>query len=520
MPKISVQRDIEYLEIEIFSNYVSNIRSSIWRILSLMIENEYLEIASQLRRNVFYNLKLPLNDWNKILESTPFFNPQKSISTTYGVEIENAIAEINKSLGHIETLGNPLKVALTNLLLDDTCSLKIGFYIESKYREEVGYFLEGLNTKHSEIKLFSTLTEYKSLENFDALLFIGSIRLDDYTSLPNYFLRNKKFKHLIQFRWEGQKNDIAAFLSPVLRLRGILANEESHTQDVIAPPHKVQYELNTDDSVNKNFESSIDEVETYKRLTLDSFPALCFGLSEDKSVLLSPNSKGIFVVADLKHSLHPEVHHITATKAAEITTERVFFISFETPPDYAYQTEVHDVIYQNIWKGALLDQDLESFVGVLKRANLNLKNLESCVIDWCDISPSVVKAPQDKMNFKILLNCMKDCLLSDLNISNRDFDFWVEGAWKEVLASRSDAISHGLERSIEFEELLFEKLKVYFSDQKFENSSMTNTNHLIQIDNENFSINLFEICNVSFGYDVPKKLLRKVITKQESKFYK
>ena len=66
------QKDISILEIEIVSNYISNIRSSVFKILTILLDNEYFEIAKQLRRNIFYSLKVPHNNWGNILINTPY----------------------------------------------------------------------------------------------------------------------------------------------------------------------------------------------------------------------------------------------------------------------------------------------------------------------------------------------------------------------------------------------------------------------------------------------------------------
>jgi hypothetical protein len=508
---------LEILEIEIVSNYVSNIRSSVFKVLSILLEGEYIEVAKQLRRNIFYNLKVPQNDWDRTLVNTPFEQPEAKISNVYGEDIEEAVYEINRNLKQVVSCGNPMNAALHDFLTKPDANHKYVLYTESKFKGEFKILIDSFNLEAVDIRIISTTTEYKNLNEFHSLIFIGSIRIDEFTSLPNYFLRNIKFTQLVQLKWAGQKNDNTAFISPISRLRLLLSVEEITNISIPDQVTNQFFVLNGNLPDSERLQEDIDEFEVYKKLTLDSFPALCFKLSNEKTVFYSPNSKLIFIDDE---SNKPSVKHVKAIEAANLGNVSMYIASFNVTDKYLHDRDTRLGEYQMVWKNVLMDQDLESFLGELERSKMNLKNIRSCVSDWCEISVNVVKAPQEKENFLVLLGCLKFELMSFLNLNSKDFESWVEGAWKEVLASRGEAISDGLHHSSEYEEHVYQAIKKLLKSTHESPKSLMGKKFNIYINSEKCDVELHKISSVEFGYDVPQKLLKQIITAQESSFYK
>lgn len=504
--------ELSITEIDVNSNYVDSIRYSVFRILLILSEGDYLDIAKQLRRNIFYYLKVPRHDWGELLLNTPFDQNITKICDVYGEEVNEAVCNINRNLKHIIEIGNPMLAALNSTLAQFETHEPIVFYVESKFKQE----FQLISEKIIDSRIISSISEYKQIGEFHTLVFIGSLRCDNYSSLPNYLLRNIKFKNLVQFKWGGQKNDYLFFATPISRLKLIFLESESISEDAFPDQlNKQEFIVNCDNTNESEIHhENIDEFEVYKKLSLDSFPALCFKLNNQKAVLYSPNAKLIVVVEESKKL---SVQYIKAVEIQEINNSNIYLASFELPENSLSPLTECDSAYQTVWKNILLKQDLGLMIGNLKRANMRLKNLDSCLGDWCDFSKNIIKAPQEKANFMILLECIRSELISCLQFNATDFASWCEAAWREVLSSRGIAISGGLQHSMDFEERLYGGIKKFVKSQS---SVVLNKEFPIHIGESKSDVHLHNITAIECGYDAPKKLLKRVIPEDESKLYR
>lgn len=507
--------ELSITEIDVNSNYIDSIRYSVFRILLILSEGDYLDIAKQLRRNIFYYLKVPHHDWEGLLINTPFDQNITKICDVYGEEIDEAVCNINRNLERIVEIGNPMLAALNSKLTQFETHGPIVFYVESKFKQE----FQLISEKIIDGRIISNISEYKQLGAFHTLVFIGSLRCDNYSSLPNYLLRNIKFKNLVQFKWGGQKNDYFFFATPISRLKIIFLESESIRAE--ASPEQVnkqEFILNFDNTnENEIHHENIDEFEVYKKLSLDSFPALCLKLNDQKAILYSPNAKLIVIVEESKKL---SVQYIKAIEIQTINNSNIYLASFELPESSIKPLSESDSTYQTVWKNILLNQDLDSMIGNLKRANIRLKNLESCLVDWCEFSENIIKAPQEKANFMILLECIRSELISYFQFNTTDFASWCEAAWREVLSSRGIAISGGLQHSMDFEERLYGGITKFVKSQSSAVLSLLNKEFQIRIGESKSDVHLHNITAIEFGYDAPKKLLKKVISEEESKLYR
>jgi hypothetical protein len=502
-------------EIDIHSNYIDCIRYSVFKILLILSEGNYLEIAKQLRRNIFYYLKVPHHDWGGMFLNTPFDQNITKIFDVYGEEINAAVCHINRNLEHVLVNGSPMVVALKSKLPQFETEGPIVFYVESKFKQEFQSIIENINDG----QIISSITEYKKIDIFHTLVFVGSLRCDSYTSLPNYFLRNVKFKNLVQFKWAGQKNDYLFFATPVSRLKLIFLESESIRAEASHEQVKKQEFILNNDNINEGEidHENVDEFEIYKKLSLDSFPALCLKLIEQKAILYPPNAKLIVVVEEANKF---SVQYTKAIEIQAINNENIYLASFELPENSLSPLNESDSAYQAVWKNVLLNQDLDSMIGALKRANIRLKNLESCLGDWCEFSENIIKAPQEKANFIILLECIKAELITYSETSTADFESWCEGAWREILSSRGIAISGGLQHSIDFEERLYSAIKKFVKSHSATTLPLSNKKFQVRVGQHKSDVSLHKVSAIEFGYDAPKKLLKKVISQGESKLYR
>ena len=285
---------LKVLEFEIVSDYISSIRLCIFRMISILLENELTDIAKQLQKNMFVSLKVPQKSIYNVLLNTPFDSQNESVSDVYGEDITEIISEIDRGVKKAIKFGNPMYNAVEDYFKTSTNKSKNIIFTESKFKDELKVIIDSFCMTDIDVNVISTITEYKELDDFDELIFIGVIRSDEYTSIPNFLLRNVKYSQLVQFKWIGQRNNNVAFLNPISRLKFIYTSEMSERYDLISCFDKKQIICNGDDLPDRDV-NNIDEFDVYRKLISDDFPALCFKFLNDDSVFYPPNSKIIYI---------------------------------------------------------------------------------------------------------------------------------------------------------------------------------------------------------------------------------
>ena len=505
---------LKVLEFEIVSDYISSIRLCVFRMISILLENELTDIAKQLQKNMFINLNVPQKSIYNVLFNTPFDFQSENVSDVYGEGITEIISEIDRGVKKAIKFGNPMYKAVEDYFKKSANKIKYVIFTEGKFKDELKVIIDSFCMTDIDVNVISTITEYKDLESFDELIFIGVIRSDEYTSMPNFLLRNVKYSRLVQFKWIGQRNDNVAFLNPISRLKFIYTSEVRESYDLISCFNKKQFICNGDDLSSREI-NNIDEFDVYRKLIPDDFPALCFKFLNDESVFYPPNSKIIYIC---NKSQRLSVHYDKAVNISSLDSEEIYIVSFDIPCNHSQNHDVSNRKYQDIWKNILLEQDFSSISGELERSGVKLKNLDNCISEWCDFSDKVVKAPQEKDNFFSLMRCLRSDIIAYVDID--DFDLWTESAWNEVLHSRGEAISDGLQYSYEFEENVYKAIKKLVKSYSKSSTSWLLEGFNIYANSESCEIKLNNLKNIDFGYDVPKNMLRKIITIQESSFYR
>lgn len=505
--------------IRLKSNYVAQIRLSVYKIISLLLEAENNDLACLLKSNLFYHLSSPSTSWEGLFLGTPFENSKLEIEDVYGKDINNEILNIKENVKLTIAYGNPLFLALENYLCKVSSDQETKIYLEARYHVDFMNLLQDLSVINT--SCITNVTEYKKSNNFENLVVIGPIRKDSLSSVPSYLLRNMKWNNLVQFVWQGGQNDYSAFNTPLTNIRGVL---QPYIDNEINVGLTIKNEVFTSHHIQACGEESqpesiiLDEFETLKTLSIDKLDVITIVLNNREGIFIKPNSK-IFVL-DRVNNDDVDLRYDLAVNCINDDLSQSYFLKMDNS---ALESENHrnfEANYEDIWKDVLGEQNVDDLLGRLLKGGIKIKNLEDRLFSWIDYSKDIIHAPGDKDNFVILMESLKIDIIRRLNVGSVNFNTWVEGAWSEILISRGEAITEGKNKHELYHQLIYDRLSESLDEIRkllVKNCAFT---YELKLSDYNIPIAFIPIKNVKLGYESPKSLINTVLPINEIEIYK
>jgi len=505
--------------IQLKSNYVDQIRLSVYKIISLLLESENNEIAYLLKNNLFYHLSSPSTSWKGLFLGTPFGNSNLEIEDVYGKDINNEVLNIKDNVNLTIEFGNPLFLALQDYLC------KVSGVQETRIYCKTRHYPDFMNLLHALPEINATcimnVTEYKRTNDFANLVVVGPIRMDSLSSVPSYLLRNMKWKNLVQFIWQGGQNDFSAFNNPLANIRTIL---QPHLDNEIKTGLAIQKEVFTSNHFQNSEEeeqsgsSIFDEFEKLKILSIDKMPAIALILNNREAIFIKPNSK-IFVLDCLGND-DSSLRYDLAVSYLNDDLSKSYFLNI----DYAaLETESHrsfEANYENIWKDVLGEQEFDELSVKLLSNGIKIKNLEDRVFSWIEFSQDIIHAPGEKENFVILLKAIKGDIIQRFNIESENFNIWIEEAWNEILISRGEAITEGKSKYDQYHQLINDMLPESLDEIRRLLTSTSTFTYELKLASLNIPITFLPIKKMQLGYEAPNSLINKILPISEIEIYK
>jgi len=505
--------------IQLKSNYVAQIRLSVYKIISLLLEAEHNELAYLLKNNLFYHLSSPSTSWEGLFLGTPFENSKLEIENVYGKDINNEVLHIKENVKLTIEYGNPLFLALENYLCKVSDVQETKIYCKTRHHADFISLLQDIPEINA--TCIMNVTEYKRTNNFENLVVVGPIRMDSLSSVPSYLLRNMKWKNLVQFIWQGGQNDFSAFNNPLTNIRTIL---QPHLDNEIKVGLTIQKEVFTSHHFQNSEEEEqpdspiFDEFEKLKILSIDKLPAIALILNNGEAIFIKPNSK-IFVLDRLSND-DSSLRYDLAVSYINDDLSKSYFLNI----DYAaLETESHrnfEANYEDIWKDVLGEQDLDELLGKLLSDGIKIKNLEDRVFSWIEYSQDIIHAPGDKDNFVILLKAIKGDIIQRFNIESENFNIWIEEAWNEILISRGEAITEGKSKHDQYHQLINEMLPESLDEIRRLLTSTSTFTYELKLSSFNIPITFLPIKKIQLGYEAPTSLINTILPINEIEIYK
>jgi hypothetical protein len=121
--------------------------------------------------------------------------------------------------------------------------------------------------------------------------------------------------------------------------------------------------------------------------------------------------------------------------------------------------------YSRTWKERLREEvrrGPDELVRRLQTAGIELRNLRSCVRQWCRPPSTVIHAPQQRRHFEMLVRVLG--IDHDVSTARTLRRPWWEYAWAEIGHARGEAIQTGIQEHEIVDEQLFVILKDLLSE--------------------------------------------------------
>ncbi|WEE06617.1 hypothetical protein PXW05_09470 [Serratia marcescens] len=295
----------------------------------------------------------------------------------------------------------------------------------------------------------STLAEYRKLPPADALIRFGPLRTRGFGSAPEALITSPSYRRLIRFVWSGLADEEGFADDPVLptynylsslRSVRITVSENPGTETVVPTAEQV------DDLVFLDNKASTGKA--LHRCVLVEFPA-------EYGVLLRPGSR-LLVFSPHR----TDIEAIGYRQINEVEADDYLLIHDADADLGEVSVDASKAPLAALWKKALADawkRHPNICLQKMQQAGIDLQDLHRAVHKWKESNGTVIPAPLRKRHFEALLTKVLDPDLIPPKVVNGGTVPGWRQAWREVEASRVNAIQHGaVEHAIVNEQLTAE----------------------------------------------------------------
>lgn len=359
----------------------------------------------------------------------------------------------------IQQMGNPVRIHL----LETVRRLRITkqrFKIFC-YRSDRPLFesiiLDSGDEPLSDNDFIHSAAQYRNTDIFDALIKIGPLRTQGYSSTPGIIKSAPRFKEVIQLVWSGCNDEPNFGNDPVTIIlddfnaakNGNVGVGSGATIPWLVQRHLCQF-YSDEYSIEDDF---VDEIEAFRHhKTSDEWRrALMIRIQDGKGLLYPPNAKELFF------ELGDKGGRVDFWPVDEIDQDKFFVIRHKLDRVDLGEVRAKNGELSEVWKKKLEEvykATPEQLIALLHKAGLNIKNLETSIPKWYAPASTVIHAPQRKEYFAIMIKV----LFSDnellLNGAERQKPTFWKDAWDEIQHARVEAIRHGRQESLIIEEQL------------------------------------------------------------------
>lgn len=295
----------------------------------------------------------------------------------------------------------------------------------------------------------STLAEYRKLPPADALIRFGPLRTRGFGSAPEALITSPSYRRLVRFVWSGLADEEGFADDPVLptynylsslRSVRITVSENPGTETVVPTAEQV------DDLVFLDNKASTGKA--LHRCVLVEFPA-------EYGVLLRPGSR-LLVFSPHR----TDIEAIGYRQINEVEADDYLLIHDADADLGEVSVDASKAPLAALWKKALADawkRHPNICLQKMQQAGIDLQDLHRAVHKWKESNGTVIPAPLRKRHFEALLTKVLDPDLIPPKVVNGGTVPGWRQAWREVEASRVNAIQHGaVEHAIVNEQLTAE----------------------------------------------------------------
>lgn len=373
------------------------------------------------------------------------------IRRLWGAHAAQTIEHLKDLITRYVEEGSVLNAEFVRLFIELTCEYgkdHVRIWCHTKERDLFRDLLEGLVGLDDGV-FVSTLAEYRNIPKANALIRFGPLRTRGFGSAPEALITSPSYRRLVRFVWAGLADEEGFADDPVIptynylaSLRSVRTTISGSSGTVVVPPTAEQ----VDDLVfldQKTFAG-----KALHRCVLVEFPA-------EYGVLLRPGSRLLVFSPQCT-----DIEAICYKQISEVEAGDYLLIHDADADLGEVSVDASKAPLAALWKKALADswrRHSNVCIEKMQQAGIGLQDLDRAVLKWTEMNGTVIRAPQRKKHFEVLLTKVLDPdLIPPMVVNGVIVPGW-RRAWREVETSRVNAIQHGaVEHAIVNEQLTAE----------------------------------------------------------------
>lgn len=373
------------------------------------------------------------------------------IRRQWGTHTAQTIEHLKDLITRYTNEGSVLNAEFVRLFIELQCEYgknHARIWCQPKERDLFRELLGGL-VDINDGEFVSTLTEYRKLPPANVLIRFGPLRTRGFGSAPEALITAPSYRRLIRFVWAGLADEEGFADDPVLPTYNYLANLRTVRTTVSKSPRTVIESPvieKVDDLVFLDKNTSTGKA--LHQCVLVEFPA-------EYGVLLRPGSR-LLVFSPYRSGIEA----ISYRQINEVEADDYLLIHDADADLGEVSVDTSKMPLAALWKKALADtwkRHPSICLQKMQQAGIDLQDLHRAVHKWKESNGSVIPAPLRKRHFEALLTKVLDPdLIPSMVVNGVIVPGW-RRAWREVEASRVNAIQHGaVEHAIVNEQLTAE----------------------------------------------------------------
>jgi hypothetical protein len=455
-PAYSIERH------EIHSSVFSVLRRSMRAMVVKLHEDgdeEARDTADRLRRLLSEWLTVPVSFDEALLESIGSLGDPSAVEQRWGHEVRTAYNHACAAARLLQRSDNPVRTELGNTV-GQLRTLGVAWKIFC-HRRAVPHFESILAEYPLPVGDFlHSVKDYRDAEPFDVLVKVGPLRSKGWGSAPDAILSAPRFAKMIQIVWSGCGDEEDFGFDPAGVIGGNSAGETSATRSARQNTRTrwTRHLIQVGDPIDPSSGGDDDELRMFHALgrTAEVRRATLIEIDEQDGILYPPHSH-VSAFDPTPDADDPIGHRLPG----ETLTEGMFVIWPLLGAADLGGLRASEGHYSQIWKARLKEEFVrapDDLVQRLRRAGISLRNLRSCVRQWCRPPSTVIHAPQQRRHFELLINVLG--IVHDSSAASRGLRRpWWEYAWSEIGHTRGEAIQTGMQEHEIVDEQLFLILK-------------------------------------------------------------
>lgn len=443
---------------EIRSGVFSVLRRSI-RLIVLRFkeegDDESQETADRLRRLLSEWLTVPVSFDGTLLEVSTL-GDSEAVERRWGHEIRTAYDNACQAARMLQPIENPARTEVREAVFQLQRSGSVSkIYCHRRARRHFESIFP--DDPLSPEAFLHSVRDYREVEPFDVLIKVGPLRSKGWGSAPDAILSAPRFAKMIQIVWSGCGDEDDFGYDPADITFGGIGAHAPVTAAGRGVTRAVGWKrdvIKIGDSGDIAAIDDADELKIFHALgrAAEVRRATLVEIDEEDGILYPPHSQ-VSTFDPTPYAEEPVGYRLPG----ETLAEGMFLIWPLLGTADLGALRAGEGRYSRIWKERLREEVRRAPDDLMRRlraVGIELRNLRSCVRQWCRPPSTVIHAPQQRRHFELLVHVLgidHDAATAPRGVRRP----WWEYAWSEIGHARGEAIQTGIQEHEIIDEQLF-----------------------------------------------------------------